>query len=232
MTVEGPLPDEGRSSFVVYHRIPVRHGMTLGELARMVAAERGWTPPVVIPMAGWRRSMRWGATGLPWVNPSPNLRSPEAALLYPGVGLLELTNLSVGRGTERPFELLGAPWLRGAPLARALNEARPPGVRAESARFTPASGPFEGEPCEGVRLLLTDPGAVAPVHLGLTLATLLRKFHGEAWKPGQLGTLLAHRPTLDRLLAGATAEELAASWEEDRRAFLERRKAHLLYEEA
>jgi uncharacterized protein YbbC (DUF1343 family) len=229
IAVEGPLVDEGRSSFVAYHRVPVRHGMTLGELARMMAAERGWTAPTVIPMVGWRRSMRWEATGLPWINPSPNLRSPTAALLYPGIGLLELTNLSVGRGTDRPFEQLGAPWLRGAALARALNDRKWPGVQASAVRFTPTAGPFEGEGCEGVRFALTDPDAVAPVRLGLTVAMLLRKLHTDDWKPGQVATLLENRGALEGLLAGKTPEALEEGWREEREAFLARRKPFLLH---
>jgi uncharacterized protein YbbC (DUF1343 family) len=175
--------------------------------------------------------MRWEATGLPWINPSPNLRSPTAALLYPGIGLLELTNLSVGRGTDRPFEQLGAPWLRGAALVRALNDRKWPGVQASAVRFTPTAGPFEGEGCEGVRFALTDPDAVAPVRLGLTVAMLLRKLHTDDWKPGQVATLLENRGALEGLLAGKTPEALEEGWREEREAFLARRRPFLLHDD-
>lgn len=231
--VEGPLRDEEKESFVAYHQVPVRHGMTLGELARMVVAERKLQLPLeVIPMEGWRREMLWEDTGLPWLNPSPNLRNPRAALLYPGLGLLELTNLSVGRGTDHPFEQIGAPWLQGSTLARALNDEKIPGVRASANRFTPTSGPFQKEPCEGIFFTLTDPRKLPPVKLGMTLAQILWKYHKNDWKPNQIATLLVHRATLDGLLRGQSAGEMAASWEADRAAFLERRRPFLLYEDA
>src|SRR5262245_8014871 len=151
LTVEGPLPDEGRSSFVAFHNIPLRHGMTVGELARMFKAERHVDVELeVVKCEGWKRSEMYDATNLPWVNPSPNMRSLTEALLYPGVGLLETTNLSVGRGTDTPFERVGAPWIDPVTWASELNRAGLPGVRFVPTRFTPRERQYAGQECGGV----------------------------------------------------------------------------------
>ena len=180
-------------------------------------------------MAGWRRAMRWPDTGLPWRPPSPNLRGFPAALLYPGVGLLELTNLSVGRGTALPFEQLGAPWMDGARVAAALTARRLPGLTASPTAFTPTSGPFARERCPGVALTVTDPALVAPLRLGAALAVSLRQLHPGDWRPGSLDTLLGHRASLAALLAGEDDGQLLARWQPDHDAFVARRRPHLLY---
>src|SRR5690606_18035167 len=149
--VAGPVLDDGKQSFVGFHRIAVRHGMTVGELARLFKAELGIDVDLqVIAMEDWRRGDFFDATALPWVNPSPNIRNLTAAILYPGIGLLETTNLSVGRGTETPFEIIGAPWLDGTALAARLNGAALPGVAFEPVEFVPDSSMFQGETCRGV----------------------------------------------------------------------------------
>ena len=181
--VEGPLIDAGRESFVAFYHVPVRHGMTLGELARMYAAEKKLDVDlVVVPMEGWRRSDYLYDTGLTWINPSPNMRSLKAAVLYPGIGLLETTNVSVGRGTDTPFEVLGAPWIRERELAAAINAADPPGVRVVPIRFTPTASKFSGENCGGVNFIITDWSQFRSLDLGFVVAHALRTLYPDDWK--------------------------------------------------
>jgi uncharacterized protein YbbC (DUF1343 family)/CubicO group peptidase (beta-lactamase class C family) len=228
--IEGPVLDEGRTSFVGYHRVLVRHGMTLGELARLVNAERGIGADLeVIRAEGWRRPMLWSDTALRWVDPSPNLRSPTAALLYPALGMLEFTNLSVGRGTDLPFERLGAPWIRGEELAREISAARVPGVAVRAESFVPTSGPHAGQPCGGVRLLVTSPRQLTPVRLGVAVAVALRKLSPGAWETERFDVLLGHRATAAAALGGQAAGEIATSWVADEDAFRARRARFLLY---
>jgi uncharacterized protein YbbC (DUF1343 family)/CubicO group peptidase (beta-lactamase class C family) len=229
--IEGPSLDEGRTSFTGYHRVPVRHGMTLGELARLINAERALGADLaVIPAEGWRRSMLWDDTFLRWVDPSPNLRSPTAALLYPGVGMLEFTNLSVGRGTDAPFERLGAPWISGAALARAIEAAGVPGLVVRADSFVPTSGPHAGKACGGVHFTLTSPRAFTPVRLGIAIAVALRALYPEAWETERLDLLLGHRATAAAVLGGArSARDIAASWAAEEEAFRARRAPFLLY---
>ncbi len=235
--IEGPLLDEGRTSFVGYHCVPVRHGMTLGELARLVKAERSLDLDLtVIPAEGWRRSMLWDDTFLRWNNPSPNLRSPLAALLYPGVGMLELTNLSVGRGTDSPFERVGAPWIHGPDLAREIEAAGIPGLTVRADTFTPTSGPHAQKTCGGLRFSVHSPRSFTPLRLGIALALALRKLYPAAWESTQFDTLLAHRATAAAVLGGGhppaggdKSREIAASWSPDEEAFRARRAPFLLY---
>ncbi|MDI3289210.1 exo-beta-N-acetylmuramidase NamZ domain-containing protein [Polyangium sp. 15x6] len=232
IVVEGPLVDPGRASFVAYHSIPVRHGMTVGELARLFDAEKKLGADLhVVPLEGWDRSFRFDKTGLPWINPSPNLRSITEALLYPGVGLLELTNVSVGRGTEKPFERVGAPFLSGARFAAELARFGLPGVRFSPIRFTPTSSTHAGVPCEGVALDVTDPAKIEPVRVGLAIAVALRRLYPEEWKPAGVLTLLGSARVHEALVRGEDLSHLVALYEQDLKAFSERRRPHLLYPE-
>ena len=159
------MTDTSRSS--AFYNVPVRHGMTIGELARMYKAEKKLDLDlVVVPVEGWRRSEYLFDTGLTWINPSPNMRSLEAAVLYPGIGLLETTNVSVGRGTDTPFEVMGAPWINERELAAAINAAAPPGVRVVPIRFTPTASKFKGEECGGVNFIITDWNEFRSLDLG------------------------------------------------------------------
>ena len=176
------------------------------------------------------RSMWFDQTGLPWVNPSPNMRSPVEALLYPGIGLLETTNLSVGRGTEIPFEVIGAPWLDGAQLAEKLHALRLPGVDFVPIVFTPAASKFSGQRCCGVRILLTHRDAYRSVPTGLHIACQLRRLHRDAWKAADYLTLLGHRGVLDALLDGRPVDEWEAIAAPGLEAFRQRRARFLLYE--
>ncbi|RYD29978.1 MAG: DUF1343 domain-containing protein, partial [Verrucomicrobiaceae bacterium] len=193
LDVEGPLPVDVKNPFVACHSIPVRHGMTVGELARLFAAERVKNVKLtVVPVEGWKRRLFFSQTLAPWENPSPNMRSPEAALLYPGIGLLEFSNLSVGRGTGTPFSLVGAPWVNGPALLERLRKAKPAGVYIEAADFTPNASKFAGERCHGVQITVADPRALDSVRLGIAIAQALFEEHGETYELAKVNTLLFH----------------------------------------
>jgi uncharacterized protein YbbC (DUF1343 family) len=228
--VGGPVRDAGRGGFVGYHDLPVQHGLTVGELARLFAAEKRLDLPLdVVTCENWGRSAAWDATGLPWRNPSPNMRHLTAAFLYPGVGLLEFTNLSVGRGTERPFEWVGAPWVDGRKLAAELNTRQLAGVRAVPVSRTPTASKFKGQECGGVDLVVSDRSAVEPVRLGLELMAAVRKLHPEKWETAKLDTLLLHKATADAVLAGTPTADIVAGWQAGLAAFAERAAAVRLY---
>ena len=228
---EGPVIDGELLSFVGYVPIPLRHGMTMGELALYFNAELGIAADLtVIPMQGWRRDQWYDATGLLWVNPSPNMRNLEEALLYPAVGALEYTNISVGRGTDEPFEWLGAPWIDGPALARQLNGAALPGVRFIPRKRTPSSSVFAGEVCNGVDLVVTDRNAFSASRTAITLATTLFALHGDDWDPERLPPLWGRPEVIDQLRAGMTPERIAEAWQKDLDAFLAARSRYLLYD--
>ncbi|MDB4561903.1 DUF1343 domain-containing protein, partial [bacterium] len=167
----GPIIDPDRQSFIGWRPLPVTHGMTVGELARMFQAEWGGIQCnlEVVPMAGWTRDMWWEQTGVRWINPSPNMRNPDQTVLYPCTGLLEGANLSVGRGTDEPFELFGAPWIDGPRLCDALRAAALPGLEFTPIEFTPDASKFKDELCQGVHVTVTDRDALRPVASGLAI---------------------------------------------------------------
>jgi uncharacterized protein YbbC (DUF1343 family) len=231
LDVEGPIADADKLSFVVYHRIPVRHGMTIGELARLFNQESSLGCDLrVIEMSGWRRSMWLDETNLLWVNPSPNMRSLNEATLYPGIGLLETTNVSVGRGTDTPFELVGAPWIDGQQLASYLNSQRIAGVRFVPVRFTPATSVFKGEACGGVNIIVTDRERYRPVTSGVEIAVALHKLYSAEWKIDSYLRLLANADALERLKRGDSAVDIVRSWSESLAEFRKKRARVLLYE--
>lgn len=228
---EGPIADADKLAFVAYHPIPVRHGLTFGEMARLFHAEKHLTCPLeVIACEDWRRGDWYDATGLLWTNPSPNMRRLSAAALYPGVGLLEFTNVSVGRGTDTPFEIFGAPYLDARAFAAALNAERLPGVGFIPVQFTPTASVFAGETCSGVQILLLDRDALDAVCVGLTLALALRRLYREAWQPEKLMTLLVNQKTYDAVATEQNYSNIAAGWAEDLEAFEARAQAWRLYE--
>ena len=228
--VEGPLMDQDLPSFTAPHAIPVRTGLTIGEFARLAVAERKIPVSLtVVPLAGWERSRWYDETGLPWVNPSPNIRSVTQALLYAGIGLLEGTNLSVGRGTDTPFEVVGAPWVEPNALAEGLNRLRLPGVRFEPARFTPAADRYARVECGGVRLSVTDREAIRPVTVALALARELRARHRDQFRPESIQDLLVNRSTMWAFLRGEVLARLVTWAETDRSSFLNRRASYLMY---
>jgi len=230
ITVSGPLLDEGQQSFVGFHRLPVRHGMTIGELAQMFKAELKLDLDLeVIPLEGWNRSDYFDATGLPWVNPSPNMRSLTEAILYPGIGLLETTNLSVGRGTDTPFEVLGAPWLNDKMLALGLNRLNLPGVLFMPLQYTPGSSKFEGQLCRGVSIQITDRDQFESVRTGFEIALTLRRLFKMQWKTGNLGRLLGNEPVLKAIRNGRSYPEILDIYTPDLEKFKQRRLQYLIY---
>ena len=228
--VDGPIADKDKLSFTSYHTIPTRHGLTIGELAQLFNRERNIGADVrVIKMDGWRRSMWFDETNLTWVNPSPNMRSLTEATLYPGVGLLETTNVSVGRGTDTPFELVGAPWIQGDKLAEVLNFRGLQGVRFVPVRFTPNASVFKGEPCGGVNIIVTDRAAFRPLLTGIEMALALRKLYSNEWKVDSYLRLLVNTDTLERVKRGDSARDIVASWNDGLQEFRKAREAILLY---
>jgi uncharacterized protein YbbC (DUF1343 family)/CubicO group peptidase (beta-lactamase class C family) len=228
--VEGPMLDPGRESFVGTHALPLRHGLTIGELAKLFAADSNRDSTLtIVKCEGWTRGATFEQTGLPWRNPSPNMRHLTAALLYPGVGLLETTNISVGRGTERPFEWIGAPWMNGNAFAEAMNKHNLPGVKFVPCSRTPIASVHKDKPCGGVDIIVTDWNTVEPVRTGLTLATSLKATFKE-WETRRLDTLLIHKKTFDGIVAGKSAAELERAWQAELDRFRVRRQAVMLYE--
>src|SRR6201988_3485010 len=228
--VEGPIADSDKLSFISYHTIPTRHGRTVGELAQLFNRQRNIGADVrVIKMEGWRRAMWFDETNLTWINPSPNMRSLTEATLYPGVGLLETTNVSVGRGTDTPFEIVGAPWIQGDKLAEVLNQRGIPGVRFVPLRFTPKASVFKDEQCSGVNIVVTDRVAFRPLLTGIEMALALRHLYPNDWKIDSYLRLLVNADTLERIKRGESARDIVASWNAGLQEFRRARAEILLY---
>ncbi len=228
--VEGPVMDADLQSFTAPYTIPVRTGMTIGEFARMVAEERKLPVSLsIVPLTGWDRSRWYDETGLPWVNPSPNIRSLTQALLYSGIGLLEATNVSVGRGTDMPFEVIGAPWMEGERVVAALDRLNLAGVKFEALRFTPLGDIYARTACGGIRFVVTDREAIRPVTVALAVAETLGKVHRGDWRPESIQNLLVNRSTMWALLRREPLPRLLAWAEKDRSSFLNRRASYLIY---
>jgi len=228
--VQGPVSDSGRESFTNYWMVPVRHGMTMGELAKMFNAERNINAKLtVVPMEGWQRGDWFDSTGLTWVNPSPNLRSLTEATLYPGVALIEGTNVSVGRGTDAPFELVGAPWMKSRELAAYLNGRGISGVRFVPVTFTPTASVYNGQTCQGVNVVLLERNALDAPELGIELAAALRKFYPTDFKMERMADLLVNQAAYDALVAGQDPRRIAQDWQEELEKFELVRKKYLIY---
>ncbi|GIW86304.1 MAG: hypothetical protein KatS3mg108_0628 [Isosphaeraceae bacterium] len=227
---DGPVRADQYESFIAFHAIPLVHGMTVGELARLFNAERQiGADLVVVPCEGWTRNQMFDATGLLWVNPSPNMRSLTEALLYPGVGMLEATNLATGRGTDTPFERLGAPWIDPRSFAAALNARNLAGVRFIPIRFTPTERQYAGQSCGGVFVQIVDRDAFDPIDLGLGLALTLRALYPDQWQPEPLKPFVADDATYDAILAGRPIERIRAGWLDKLERFREIRARYLIY---
>jgi uncharacterized protein YbbC (DUF1343 family)/CubicO group peptidase (beta-lactamase class C family) len=228
--VEGPIMEPDLRSFTGPHPIPVRTGLTIGEFARLVAAERRLPVSLtVVPAAGWQRGRWYDETGLPWVNPSPNIRSVTQALLYSGIGLLEGTNVSVGRGTDTPFEVVGAPWADPHALAKALNARQLPGVKFQPVMFMPSEDKHALTTCWGVRVIVGDRDVIRPVTVALALGSELRAHHRDQFRPENIQYLLVHRPTMWAFMRGEPLDRLLSWAELERTAFLTRRASILIY---
>ncbi|MCY3005535.1 MAG: DUF1343 domain-containing protein [Planctomycetota bacterium] len=228
--VRGPMLDAGQEAFVAFHSLPVRHGMTIGELAKMFRDELKLDLDLtVVPCEGWTRSMNWDSTGLTWINPSPNMRSLTQAFLYPGIGLLEATNVSVGRGTDTPFQVVGAPWISGTELAHELNQLELPGVTFVPIEFTPASSKHANLACRGVEILVKDRNRFECVATGLAIAKSMRKLYPEAWETKNLNTLLRNESIRDAILDGSIDPRFDPRLEVGLFEFHNRRQKYLIY---
>lgn len=242
--VTGPIIDADRLSFIGWRPLPLRHGMTVGEIARMFRGEWGGIDCEleVIEMQGYRRDMWWEDTGQPWINPSPNMRNPVQALLYPCVGLLEGTNLSVGRGTDQPFERFGAPWIGAgdgegggmgaARLAATLNQIRPPGLAFTAIEFTPDASKFEGELCHGIQISVTDRERVRPVWTGLVILWVLNRLDGRGVDLSKTDARLMSRATWEAVVTAPDWRDIAGILESRALAEFEaKREGYLIYGE-
>ena len=228
--VQGPVADSGRESFVSYSRAPVRHGMTMGELAKMFDAERGIGAKLtVVPMQGWIRGDWFDSTGELWVNPSPNMRSLTGAVLYPGIGMIEASNISVGRGTETPFELVGAPWVNAVELSKYLNAREIAGVRLIPVEFTPDSSEYAHQKCGGVQIVITDRNLIDAPELGIEFAAALQALYSGSYKVTGLDTLMVNKASLDAIAAGQDPRRVAEQWRDGLEEFEALRAKYLIY---
>jgi uncharacterized protein YbbC (DUF1343 family)/CubicO group peptidase (beta-lactamase class C family) len=228
--VQGPLSDAGQESFVNYYSIPVRHGMTIGELAKLYNAEKHINANLtVVPMKGWMRGDWFDSTGQVWVNPSPSLRSFEEAALYPGVALIEGTNLSVGRGTDAPFALVGAPWIDSKELASYLNARYIAGVRFVPTNFTPTSGTYARQVCSGIRILLTDRESLDAPELGIEIAVALHRLSPLGFDIAPMNRLLVNKAVFTAIQSGEDPRRIADDWRDALDQFMQVRTKYLLY---
>jgi uncharacterized protein YbbC (DUF1343 family) len=229
--VEGPVLDADLHSFVGYFSLPVRHGMTMGELAELFNQENKLGAKLhVIKMRGWERTQWLDETGARWINPSPNLRNLMEATLYPGVGMVEGANLSVGRGTDTPFEVLGAPWIDGAKLAAYLNSREIQGIRFLSVNFVPRENRFSGEVCHGVQFVLLDRQALDSPELGVELAAALYQLFPNDFKLDQTLALVGSKDVLEGIKQGRDPRRMAYDWQQNGlEVFRKMRAKYLLY---
>jgi uncharacterized protein YbbC (DUF1343 family)/CubicO group peptidase (beta-lactamase class C family) len=228
--VQGPISDSGHESFTNYVAVPVRHGMTMGELAKLFNEERGINARLqVVPLEGWMRGDWYDSTGLAWINPSPNLRSLTEAVLYPGVALVEGTNVSVGRGTDTPFELLGAPWINAGEFAKYLNARDISGVRFVPVTFTPTASTYSGQTCQGVNIILIERNAYDAPELGIELASALHKLYPDQFHMERMIDLLVNQQVYDALGKGQDPRRIAEDWQEPLEKFEQLRQKYLLY---
>jgi uncharacterized protein YbbC (DUF1343 family) len=228
--VEGPMLDADKTNFVGYFPLPVRYGLTIGELAQLFNAENHIGADLhVIAMKNWHRNYFFESTGIKWIPPSPNLRTTKGSILYPGIEILQNAGVSVGRGTPTPFEEFGAPWLDGGEVATALNGRHLAGVRFVAQPFIPIGGPYSGQRCGGVGMRITDRAAVRSVRVGLEIAVTLEKLYPKQFDPAKLLLLLGNAETVQQLQAGAAPEKIVAGWAPSLSAFEQVRRKYILY---
>jgi uncharacterized protein YbbC (DUF1343 family) len=228
--IEGPTLDRERTNFVAYFPMPVRMAMTLGEMAQMFNAENKMGVDLhVLAMRNWRRQHYFDDTGLRWVNPSPNLRSFRAEILYPGLEILQAGGISVGRGTEKPFERIGAPWISSDPFVLEMNRRSVPGVRFIADRFTPDSGLYAGQVCEGARVVVTDRALIESMRMGIEIAVALAKLYPSNFDVSKMIALVGNAETISKLKAGDAPAAIVASWSTDLEAFRKMRAKYILY---
>jgi uncharacterized protein YbbC (DUF1343 family) len=229
--IEGPMLDKGRISFTGYFSMPIVYGMTLGELARMFNAENKTNTELhVVAMKNWRRSETYDQTGMKWIPPSPNLRTVGEDFIYPGIETLQPGGISVGRGTDTPFELLGAPWIRADQLQKNMEARNIPGVRFTATTFTPGAGLFSGELCNGLKIEVTDRSTFVAIRVALEAADVLHRLYPERFDITKLTTLLGSASTVDALINYVPPVEIISSWSPDLAKFKIMRAKYLLYE--
>ena len=228
--VEGPIADADKLSFIAHNQIPLRHGMTMGELAQLYNGERKLNADLqVVKVENWRRSAWFDETGLTWVNPSPNMRSLTEATLYPGIALLETTNVSVGRGTDTPFEILGAPYIDGRKLATILNGLKLNGVRFVPVRFMPNASTNKGVECGGVNVFVTNRNTFEPVLTGLEIASQIYKLYPKEFNIEKFNRLLVSDKIFAAFKQGSEAKALRQIWQSELEQFKAIRQKYLLY---
>ena len=228
--VEGPMLDADKTSFTAYFPLPVRYALTIGELAQFFNTESHINCDLhVVAMKNWHRSYFFESTGSRWIPPSPNLRTLKGAVLYPGLEILQNAGVSVGRGTETPFEEFGAPWINGDAVAAALNERHLPGLRFTAQPFIPVVGLYSGQRCGGVAVRVTDRVAVRAMRLGMEIATVLKKLYPTNFDPAKLLLLTGNAETVGQLQEGMAADQIEASWSSDLSAFDATRRKYFLY---
>jgi uncharacterized protein YbbC (DUF1343 family) len=228
--IQGPLSEPGRENFTNYGPVPVRHGMTLGELAQMFNVEHKINAKLtVVPMQGWMRGDWLDSTGIEWTNPSPNLRSLTEATLYPGIGLVEGTNISVGRGTDTPFEVVGAPWINAHEFAQYLNQRQIPGVRFVPVSFTPTASNYAGQLCHGVNVVLIAREFLDAPQLGMELASALTKLYPQQFHLEKMLEILASQAVYNALAHGEDPHRIALDWQDDLQKFQQVRDRYLIY---
>src|SRR4029077_3497015 len=228
--IEGPILDRDRLSFTGYFPLPGRYGMEVGEVAKMFNAENKIGADLhVFAMMNWKRSETYDQTGLKWIPPSPNLRTLNAAFLYPGIEILQAGGVSVGRGTDSPFELFGAPWIQAAELTAELNRRAVPGVRFETTLFTPDDGMYKGQYCQGVSIIVTNRAELNSMRMGLEIAAALHRLYPQQFRLEKIIELLGSHATLERLERGDDTAQIIAGWSDELDKFRATRAKYLLY---
>jgi uncharacterized protein YbbC (DUF1343 family) len=228
--VEGPMLDSDKTNFLAYYPIPVRYGLTIGELAQFFNAENHIGADLhVIAMKNWHRNYFFESTGIRWIPPSPALRTTKGSILYPGIEILQNAGVSVGRGTEMPFEEFGAPWMNGEEVATALNERHLPGLHFVDQPFIPIGGPYSGERCGGVAIRITDRAAARSMRMGLEIAEILSKRYPQQFNIAKLIDLTGSSDTVQQLESGVAPEQIVASWSSSLAAFDQVRRKYFLY---
>jgi uncharacterized protein YbbC (DUF1343 family) len=228
--VEGPMLDPDKTSFTAYFPLPVRYGLTIGELAQLLNAENHIACDLhVVAMKNWHRNYFFESTGSRWIPPSPNLRTLKGAVLYPGLEVLQNAGVSVGRGTETPFEEFGAPWMNGEQVASSLNALHLPGLRFTAQPFIPVSGLYMGQRCGGVAVRVTDRVAVRSMRMSLEIASLLKQLYPNNFDPSKMLLLAGNSETIRQLQSGTSPDQIANSWSSDLTSFNALRHKYFLY---
>jgi len=228
--IEGPMLDADKTNFVAYFPLPVRYGLTIGELAQFFNAENHIGADLhVITMRNWHRNYFFESTGIKWIPPSPNLRTIKGSVLYPGIEILQSAGVSVGRGTQTPFEEFGAPWMNGDEVAAALNARNIPGVHFAGQQFIPIAGLYSGQRCGGVSIRIIDRFKVRSMRMGLEIAAILQKLYPKQFEISKMIELVGNSDTMQQLQSGVPPEQIVASWSAALTAFDQVRRKYFLY---